>query len=312
VNSETAKDTPQEEETGVDWQFDLVAETGDDTLDGPVWDGSGLLFCKVKSSQIMRYDGESGDITVVRRYTVQTRGLAFGPRGELYGAQSNSRRIVRYKDDGSAWYLNAVLDGKRHNHPQDLAVDGTGRIWFTDPVGEPTVGGPNEYPPLDHSSVLRLEKVSGAWTVKRMTYDTSRPQGIALSRDERTLYVTEGKQEAGSLRFLKAYPINEDGALGAPVVMHTFSSDHRGPQAGGAGMCTDSEGNVVLAAGSSVTGPGPLVYVVAPSGRVLETHALPDGGTPTNCAFGGPDLGTLFVTTREGNLFQAKATGLKG
>jgi gluconolactonase len=51
---------------------------------------------------------------------------------------------------------------------------------------------------------------------------------------------------------------------------------------------------------------------VAPSGRVLETHALPDGGTPTNCAFGGQDLSTLFVTTREGNLFQAKETGLKG
>jgi sugar lactone lactonase YvrE len=52
--------------------------------------------------------------------------------------------------------------------------------------------------------------------------------------------------------------------------------------------------------------------VVAPSGRILETHALPAGGTPTNCAFGGPDLSTLFVTTREGDLFQAKGTGLKG
>jgi gluconolactonase len=296
----------------VNWQFDRIGESFDDLLNGPLWDGSGLLFCKVKSSEMLRYDPESGTTTVVRKYTVQNRGLAFGPRGELYGAQSNSRRIVRYFDDGSAKYLESYLEGKRHNHPQDLVVDGKGRIWFTDPVGEPTVGGPNEYPPLDHSSVLRLEKVSGAWTVKRMTYDTTRPQGIALSRDERILYVTEGKQEAGSLRFLKAYPIHQDGWLGAPAVLHTFGSDHRGPQAGGAGMCTDSEGNVVLAAGSSASDPGPLIYVVAPSGRILETHALPDGGTPTNCAFGGPDLSTLFVTTREGNLFQAKATGLKG
>lgn len=296
----------------MNWQFDRVGESFDDQLNGPLWDGSGLLFCKVKASEILRYDPEAGTTTVVRKYTVQNRGLAFGPRGELYGAQSNSRRIVRYFDDGSAKYLESYLEGKRHNHPLDLVVDSKGRIWFTDPVGEPTVGGPNEYPPLDHSSVLRLEKVSGAWTVKRMTYDTERPQGLALSPDERTLYVTEGRQDVRAVRALRAYPVNEDGFLGNPLLLHTFGSDLRGAQPGGAGMCVDSEGNIVLAAGSGAVGPGPLVYVVAPSGRILETHALPAGGTPTNCAFGGPDLGTLFVTTREGNLFQAKGTGLKG
>jgi gluconolactonase len=296
----------------VNWQFDRVGESLDDQLNGPLWDGSGLLFCKVKASEILRYDPEAGTTTVVRKYTVQNRGLAFGPRGELYGAQSNSRRIVRYFDDGSAKYLESYLEGKRHNHPLDLVVDSKGRIWFTDPVGEPTVGGPNEYPPLDHSSVLRLEKLSGAWTVKRMTHDTERPQGLALSPDERTLYVTEGRQDVRAVRTLRAYPVNEDGFLGNPLLLHTFGSDLRGAQPGGAGMCVDSEGNIVLAAGSGAVGPGPLVYVVAPSGRILETHALPAGGTPTNCAFGGPDLSTLFVTTREGDLFQAKGTGLKG
>lgn len=296
----------------MNWQFDRVGESFDDQLNGPLWDGSGLLFCKVKASEILRYDPEADTTTVVRKYTVQNRGLAFGPRGELYGAQSNSRRIVRYFDDGSAKYLESYLEGKRHNHPLDLVVDSKGRIWFTDPVGEPTVGGPNEYPPLDHSSVLRLEKVSGAWTVKRMTYDTERPQGLALSPDERTLYVTEGRQDVRAVRTLRAYPVNEDGFLGNPLLLHTFGSDLRGAQPGGAGMCVDSQGNIVLAAGSGAVGPGPLVYVVAPSGRILETHALPAGGTPTNCAFGGPDLSTLFVTTREGDLFQAKGTGLKG
>jgi gluconolactonase len=296
----------------VNWQFDQIGESFDDTLNGPLWDGSGLLFCKVKSSEILRYDPESGTTTVVRKYTVQNRGLALGPRGELYGAQSNSRRIVRYFDDGSAKYLESYLEGKRHNHPLDLVVDSKGRIWFTDPVGEPTVGGPNEYPALDHSSVLRLEKVSGAWTVKRMTHDTERPQGLALSPDESTLYVTEGRQDTRAVRTLRAYPVNEDATLGNPRLLHTFGSDLRGAQPGGAGMCVVSEGNIVLAAGSGAVGPGPLVYVVAPTGRVLETHALPDGGTPTNCAFGGQDLSTLFVTTREGNLFQAKETGLKG
>jgi gluconolactonase len=295
----------------VDWQFELVTDSFGEVLDGPAWDGSGLLFCKVKSSEIMRYDGDSGKTTVFRRFSVQTSGLGFGPGGELYGAQSAARRIVRYSADGSTWYLNAVLEGKRHNHPHDLVVDSKGRIWFSDPLGEPTVGGPVEYPPLDHSSVLRLEKASGEWVLKRMTYDTERPQGLAMSRDEGTLYVAEGRQERGALRYLKAYAIDGDGNLGNPCVLHTFSSDFRGPQAGGAGMCLDSEGNVVLAAGSGPAGPGPLIYLLAPSGRVLETHTLP-AGTPTNCAFGGQDLTTLFVTTREGHLYQASGTGLKG
>lgn len=295
----------------MDWQFDRVTDSFGEVLDGPIWDGSGLLFCKVKSSEIIRHDGDSGKATVFRRFSVQNSGLSFGPGGELYGAQSAARRIVRYNADGSTSYLNAMLDGKRHNHPHDLVVDSKGRIWFSDPFGEPTTGGPLEYPPLDHSSVLRLEKASGGWIVKRMTYDSARPQGLALSPDEGILYVAEGKQEPGELRYLKAYPINGDGSLSTPFILHTFSSDSRGPQGGGAGMCVDSEGNIILAAGSSLSGPGPLIYVLAPSGRVLETHTLP-AGTPTNCTFGDRDLTTLFVTTREGHLFRAQGTGLKG
>jgi gluconolactonase len=77
------------------------------------------------------------------------------------------------------------------------------------------------------------------------------------------------------------------------------------------GMCTDSEGNVVAVAGSTRSGPGPMVYVIAPSGQVIESHPVP-AESPTNCTFGGADLSTLFVTTEDGHLFQVKNTRRKG
>ena len=295
------------------WNFERVGTGFDDVLDGPAWDGEGLLFCKVLKSEILRYDGKSGKITTFRPYTLRTSGLAFGPNGNLYGAQSGSRRIIWYKNDGSSAYLNARLAGARHNHPHDLVVDSKGRIWFSDPYSELRTRGPQIFPPLNHCSVLRLDYESPPreWVVKRMTHDTIEPRGLVLSPDERTLYVADSALAANGLRQLKAYPIGNDGALGQPIVLHTFGADHRGPHRGASGMCIDSDGNIVVAAGSTKSGPGPMVYVFAPSGQVLESHRVP-AESPTNCAFGDANLGTLFVTTEDGNLFAVKDTGRTG
>ena len=70
-------------------------------------------------------------------------------------------------------------------------------------------------------------------------------------------------------------------------------------------MCLDVEGNIVATAGYELGGPGPMIYVFSPSGQVLEMHPVPCK-RPTNCAFGGADLQTLFVTSTEGHLFQAR------
>ena len=76
------------------------------------------------------------------------------------------------------------------------------------------------------------------------------------------------------------------------------------------GMRLDTEGNIIATAGWEIGGPGPLIYVFSPSGEVLETHPVPCT-RPTNCAFGGDDLTTLYVTTIEGFLFRAE-TNRKG
>src|SRR3990172_5865999 len=90
-----------------------------------------------------------------------------------------------------------MLDGRRHNEPQDLGVDRAGQVWFSDDWTAESVVGPVGWPPLDHRSILRLSRISetddrfGDWHLERMTVDTHRPHGLALAPDEHTLYVTD-------------------------------------------------------------------------------------------------------------------------
>jgi gluconolactonase len=133
-----------------------------------------------------------------------------------------------------------------------------------------------------------------------MTFDTTSPNGLLLSPDEKTLYVAESKYGDGQKRELRAYPIREDGTLGQYQVLHNFYP-HRGID----GMCLDSEGNLIATAGWEESGPGGMIYVFAPNGRVLETHPVPCN-RPTNCTFGGADLRDLYVTSIEGHLLRAR------
>ena len=105
--------------------------------------------------------------------------------------------------------------------------------------------------------------------------------------------------------------MKDDGSVGPHRVLHVFGSDHQGAHRGIEGMCLDSDGNIIACAGSKHAGPGPLVYVISPAGVVLATHRLP-GDLPVRCAFGDNDLASLYVTTGEGMLYRAKATGRRG
>ena len=109
---------------------------------------------------------------------------------------------------------------------------------------------------------------------------------------ESGLYVAQSEygDSDDKKRELRGYPINDDGTVGEHEVLHNFFP-HRGID----GMCLDTEGNIVATAGWEESGPGPMIYVFAPNGRVLETHPLPTD-RPTNCTFGDADLQTLYVT----------------
>ena len=291
------------------WSFEQVVgafETPQDVpnvTEGPVWTGDAVLFSDIPNSRIYRYDPETSACTVYREETNLGNGLKLGPDGRLYACEQAAHRVVRYDETGVT-VVASEYRGTRLNAPNDLAFDGRGRLWFTDPYY-----GPDESSlELGHRSVYRADPVGDGWELTRVTDDTTNPNGVLVSPADDRLYVAELRGGEGGNKELRAYPIREDGFLGEHEALHNFA-----PHAGIDGMCLDGKGNVVGCAGSEESGPGPMVYVIAPDGEVLATHPYP-GTRPTNCAFGGEDRSTLYVTGFDSGLHRAETdrTGFLG
>jgi gluconolactonase len=278
-----------------DEAFEILAEFPV-LLEGPAWDGSGLIFTEIANNRIQRFDPTSGRCTVYRENSGGANGMIFDTEGRLYACAGTRRAIVRIEADAMV-VLADRFHGKRLNSPNDLALDARGRIWFTDP----RYSDDRHTMELDHESVYRLDPLpDGNWAIERVTFDTTSPNGILISPDQTTLYVAQSAHPLDEKRELRAYPINADGSLGRYEVLHDFSR-HRGID----GMCLDTEGNIIATAGWHQSGPGPLIYVFSPSGRVIETYPLPVN-RPTNCTFGDADLRTLYVTTATGHLLRKR------
>jgi len=284
------------------WSFEKLHGPLGGVCEGPAWDGEALLFTHIPASKILRYDPAANAVSVARDGTNCANGLMFDSDGRLYGCEGGARRVVRYEDDGSATVLIDRFEGKRFNIPNDLAIDPQGRVWFTDPFYEGAGGewtNDRSLMELDHESIYRLDpQPGGKWSVSRVTFDTTRPNGLLFSFDHSTLYVAQSGRRADETRQLRAYPLRQDGSLGEGEVLHDFG-ENRGID----GMVLDVEGNIVATAGWDQGGPGSSIYVFSPSGEVLERHPVP-ADRPTNCSFGGADLSTLYVTTIDGYLFR--------
>ncbi len=290
----------------MEWRFELIERPYGGVTEGPIWDGEAVYFTHIPTSRIMRYDPVNGGISEWRGGTNRTNGLAHDTQGRLYGCCSGGRSIVRFEPDGSTTTVADRVDGRKLNTPNDLAIDHQGRIWFTNPWNAGNID-PAEVEELDNRSVLRADpQPDGSYTVARVTFDTTMPNGILVSQDDSTLYVAESNSaDIGLDRELRAYPINDDGCLGPYNTLHTFGKDRTAVHRGIDGMCFDVDGNIITTAGWPDGGPGPIIYVFSPTGRVLETHRVP-ARMPTNCCFGGPDRTTLYVTSTEGHFFRAE------
>lgn len=274
------------------WAFTRVAGPFEFT-EGPVWVDGDVLF--TDHDRIRRYDPATGECAIAYDDVDGARGLHVGPEGALYVCEETGRRLVRY-DGGDRSVVVEMYRGRRFNGVNDLEFDRAGRLWFSDP----SYGKPEAELDLDHRSVYRVDEPRGADpNPVRVTCDTAQPNGLLVSVDGGTLFVAESEYGAGNDRELRAYPILADGRLGDAAVLHDF-----GPHRGIDGMTLDDAGNVVACAGSAESGPGPMLYVFAPDGRVLETHPVPSA--PTNCCFGGPDRGEIYVTAHDACLYRAE------
>jgi gluconolactonase len=267
-----------------------------------------MLFSAVQEERLLRFDPTTGNTTLFRRDTGRTNGIAIARDGSVYGAQEGGRRVVRFMTNGSTAPTCDLLDGKHHNQPTDVLVDSNGRVWIADPYNSTPPYGPAVFPFLDHASVLRLERdAAGAWSLTRVTHDTRGPRAVLLSADEGTLFVADGDAERGDVCQLLAYPLNADDSVGAGTSLLAFAPGERGIE----GLCLDSEGNLLACAGWKRAGVGPMVYVISPSGTVLESHPIP-ADMPMRCAFGDAGLLSLYVTAGDGGLYRAMGVGRRG
>jgi len=290
------------------WEMDLIQPPYGAVSEGPVWDGSALLYTQIQACRIMRYDPSDGSLQVVRE-TNYSNGLVLDAQRRICACEGGGRRVVRYEENGDITVLADNFSGQSLNIPNDLVIDGGGSVWFTDPFYE-GAGGPFSFDlankVLEHDSIYRIDADDGGgFSTHRVTFDTTRPNGLLFSADYKTLYVAQSGRRPDEKRQLRGYPVQQDGSLGDHTVLHDFQ-ENRGID----GMCLDVDGNVVATAGWENGGPGPSIYVFSPSGEVLQRHDVPCK-RPTNCAFAGGDLSVLYITTTEGHLFKTQ-TDLRG
>jgi gluconolactonase len=189
--------------------------------------------------------------------------------------------------------LTDKYEGKRYNSPNDCCVDGQGRIWFTDP----RYGADRSDLEMDVEGVYCIDP-SGKVTRKLTQKEIDKPNGIAVSPDDKTLYVIDSHPKVGGNRKVWAFDLGADGSLSRQRLVYDF-----GKGRGGDGMRVDMKGNLWVAAGINKPrgNPGESldvpagVYVIAPDGKLLGRIPIPED-LLTNLAFGGPQRKTLYVT----------------
>lgn len=280
-----------------DWTFDVVAGPFGCTAEGPAWDGRFLYFTLIEKSLIVRFDPRNGETHEWRKDTCRTNGLMFDIDGQLFGCSIAKQAIVRFEPDGTMTTVANGINGVRFNTPNDLAIDSKGRIWFSNPWNAP-VALPGQVRGTEQDSAVLLDPGSnGVWTATVASTDLSCPNGMLISRDERTMYVSQCDYRIEKPRELRAYEILASGELGRYTVLHTWGQDYRGVHRPIDGMCLDADGNIVATAGWDKSGPGSMIYVFSPTGRILETHPCAPTDRLTNCTFGDDDLQSLYVTT---------------
>lgn len=261
--------------------------------EGPIWTSDGLLFSDPNANAIYKYSaderlsvfkkpsGYNGDDIALYRQP-GSNGITLDPEGKIVFNQHGNRRVVRLEKDGSETVLADKFDSKRLNSPNDLVYRSDGTLFFTDPdFGLPKFGA-DPRKELPHAGVYSLYQ----GTMKLLTKDFSGPNGIALSPDEKFLYIGNWDDNR---KVVYRYELLADGTVKNGSLFYDFTSI-KGEDAID-GVKVDVEGNVY------VSGPGGL-HVLSPEGKRLGVIITPQHAH--NMAWGDDDGKTLYLCARSG------------
>lgn len=269
-----------------------VLATGFTWTEGPVWIGGEdghLLFSDIPRNSIFQWN-QSGEISLfmspsgytgVTYYGLEpgSNGLFLDRSGRLMMCEHGDRRVSVLIEQGGKKTIADSHNGKRLNSPNDGVVKSNGDIYFTDPP----YGLPDRFTdPRREIPYCGVYRVGTDGKVTLLTKEIERPNGIAFSPDEKTLYIAQSNPEQANWT---AFPVKEDGTLGDGKEI--FNATERVAKEPGLpdGMTVDRQGNLWA------TGPGGI-YVLSSEAKLLGR--LVTGERTSNCTF-GPD-GYLYVT----------------
>ncbi len=284
----------------------LLQESG--AGEGPAWhpelglltSGDGHIMCRDREGQQSIYRKNAG-----------SNGLLFDRHGRLVICEPVQRRVTRLAPDGKLTVLAERYDGKRFNQPNDLTIDSKDRIYFSDPC----------YGDRSHLEIVDAEgrAIEGAYRIdpdghvtRIIAREADRPNGLVVTPDDKFLFVADNNNNTvGGARKLWRFNLQADGAIDASSRKLIYDwKTTRGPD----GVKLDVQGRLYVAAGinkpnlpyETAEKPTAGIYVFSAEGALLEVIPIPRDET-TNCAFGGDDLKTLFVTAG-GTLWSVRVT----
>ena len=261
--------------------------------EGPTVDRAGnVYFTDLITQRIMKL-GTDGVLSTFREKSNVANGLLIDPEGRLIACEgatferpgvkvSGRPRVTRTNlATGAIEVLADSYNGQPFDGPNDVTIDGKGRLYFTD---------------LSGVAVYRIDAPGKVARILAAP-DIQRPNGIQVSPDDRKLYLVEANGAPGGARMIRSYDLQPDGTVRNMKVHYNFS-----PGRSADGMSIDSQGNLYASAGmnqlrgtSETLDTKTGVHVISPEGTLIKFIPIPEDFI-TNNAFGGTDMKTLYVT----------------
>ncbi len=251
-------------------------------IDGIAWSHAGFLaVADVRQRKVFRFDA-SPTPKVIRDDDGGASGLAYDLLGRLYCCESVARRVSRMDLKGRVDPLVENFEGKKFNAPNDIVVRRDGQVYFTDPA----FGSANDHRELDFYGVFRI---SPKGDIEAIAKWQTRPNGITLSPDGKTLFVSDSDRHT-----IVAFDLDKNGAASN---QRDIIKNIKGVPGG---IKTDVEGRLYVAALG--------VRVYSPQGKLERT--LIETTITSNCAFGDGDAEALFISARD-SVYRVRL-GVKG
>jgi gluconolactonase len=261
--------------------------------EGPTVDRNGnVYFTDILNQRILKLRAD-GILVTYREHSNGANGLLIDSAGRLVACEGAGfdRPGVKFKGkprvtrtDLKTGVIEVLADSSRSiplQSPNDVTVDGRGRLYFTD---------------FTAPAVYRIDSPGRVARILAAP-DIQRPNGIQISPDDKTLYLVEANREAGGARLIRSYSLLPDGTVKDMRVLYDFS-----PGRSADGLSIDRNGNLYASAGlnqlrgtSETLDTKAGVYVISAEGKLRRFIPIPED-LVTNNAFGGSDMRTLYVT----------------